>query len=542
MTAPPTLLTRFLDDAAARYGDRLAVEDQTRSLSYAAIHAASLRIAGHLTARGVKPGDRVVLSMTNSAAFCAAFWGALRAGACVVPLNPETRIQKLRFIFADCTPVAVIADDTLTETLCAAAEAAGLSPLLLINGEGSALAQLIDAAPAEARPQASEPAMIDQDLAAIIYTSGSTGDPKGVMLSHLNMTTAARSVAQYLGYRAEDRIFCCIPMTFDYGLHQLTMATLTGATLLVEPSFAQPLFALKRLAQSGASVFPIVPTMVPLIAPLADRFDLARVRLVSSTSAALHGRFIDGLSAMFPAARIFSMYGLTECHRCTYLDPAELEQRKSSVGKAIPNTRMWVVDAAGVAHDRDAVGELVIRGATVMRGYWNNPEKTAQKLRPGPLPGEMVLYTGDTCRIDAEGFLYFIARSDDILKVRGEKVAPSEVDAVLVRHPQVAETCAFGVEHPVYGQQCVAAVVVAPGADAPDAEALRRWCLQHLEPHAVPADLWLTPQIPRNGNNKVDRQALLALYQKARAERRDAARQAPSAAGRVSRAAPTLQS
>ncbi len=506
MISPPTVLTRFLDDAAQAHAASIAAEGADLRLTFDQMRQAALRIGGALQAAGVTPGDRVALCMANSVSACAAFWGTLYAGAVAVPLNPDTKPGKLGFIFADCTPRAILCDDLLELELHAVCTAIGHETPRLT---GTQIGALIHSADPATNPG---PLVLDQDLAAIIYTSGSTGDPKGVMLSHLNMTSAARSVCGYLGYTAEDRVFCCIPMTFDYGLHQLTMTTLAGATLIVEPSFAQPLFALQRLARSRATVFPIVPTMVPLIAPLADRFDLGTIRCISSTSAALHGTFIDRLTALFPAARVFSMYGLTECHRCTYLDPAELAQRKGSVGKAIPNTEMWVVDAAGTAHRHSAVGELVIRGSTVMKGYWGNPAKTAEKLRPGPFPGEQVLYTGDTCRIDADGFLYFISRSDDILKVAGEKVAPSEIDSTLIAHPEVSEVCSFGIDHPVYGQQCIAAVVLKASDDPLSERALRDWCATRLEPHAVPARVWIVPAIPRNGNNKIDRPLLRASY------------------------------
>lgn len=507
MMTSPTLLTSFLDEAARIHPASVAVQDRRQRLTFGEMQGTAARIAALLSDLGVVPGDRVALCMANSAAFCAVFWGVLRAGAVAVPLHPETRPRKLSFIYGDCTPKVIVADEGLARTMPAICAEAGIEAAILINAAGSELDQLFATDAPVPRPGVGS-GIIDADLAAIIYTSGSTGDPKGVMLSHLNMTSAARSVAGYLGYDSSDSVFCSIPMTFDYGLHQLTMTTLTGASLFVEPSFAQPLFALQRLAKSRATIFPIVPTMVPLIAPLADRFDLGAVRTVSSTSAALHGGYIDTLAALFPAARIFSMYGLTECHRCTYLDPAELSRRKASVGKAIPNTEMWVVDAAGQAHRQNATGELVIRGSTVMKGYWRNPEKTAQRLKPGPFPGEMVLYTGDTCRLDEDGFLYFISRSDDILKVAGEKVAPSEVDAALVAHPAVAQCCAFGVEHPVYGQQCVAAVVLKAGHDELTDADLGDWCTTRLEPHSVPARIWITAEMPRNGNNKIDRHLL----------------------------------
>jgi amino acid adenylation domain-containing protein len=486
----------------------VAAEDRERRLTFKQMRSAALNCAARLTCDGVIPGDRVVLYMSNSVAFCVAFWGIVYSGGVVVPLNPGTKLARLAWIFGDCTPAAVICDRDLAETAWEARAQASLDAAIVLSSEVGEPTRLIDEA-GEIQADASVwPSVLDQDLAAIIYTSGSTGSPKGVMLSHLNMTSAARSVSQYLDYQPSDSVFCCIPMTFDYGLHQLTITTLVGARLLVEPSFAQPLFALQRLARSGASVFPLVPTMVPLIAPLADRFDLSSVRLITSTAAVLHGTLIDKLIDLFPGARLFSMYGLTECHRCSYLDPAELSRRRTSVGKAIPNTELWVVDAAGQAHRRNAIGELVIRGSTVMKGYWKNPGKTAEKLRPGPFSGERVLFTGDTCRLDEDGFLYFISRSDDILKVAGEKVAPSEIDAALIAHPAVAEVCAFGIEHPVYGQQCVAAVVLQPAEDVLAEVDLKAWCAARLEPHVVPAKIWIADAMPRSGNGKIDRHAL----------------------------------
>ena len=503
MSASIGLLTRFLADAVARAPESLAVVDQDHALSYRDLAAAATRLAAELACRGVGRGDRVILMQPNSAAFCVAWWGILAAGAVAVPLNPETLPARLAFILGNCTPRAIIADSALGETVAQAQAEAGQA-LPVLEADRLAAPFPGDEAPATL----AQPPVLDLDLAAIIYTSGSTGAPKGVMLTHLNMTAAARSVAQYLGYQPEDHIFCAIPMSFDYGLHQVNMAALTGASVRAEPGFTQPFFALKHLQDSGATVLPLVPTMVPMIAPLADRFDLSRVRLVSSTAAALHAELIDTICAVLPGARVFSMYGLTECHRCTYLPPAELQRRKTSVGIAIPNTELWVIDDAGQAHRHSATGELVIRGATVMKGYWQNPEATARRLKPGPLPGEMVLHTGDICRLDAEGFLYFVARTDDILKIGGEKVAPSEVEAVLSAHDLVSEVCVLGAAHPVHGQVCVAHVT---GTATP--KALLDWCRSRLAPASVPFRVMIWDAMPRTQNGKIDRAALAARFE-----------------------------
>lgn len=492
-------LHQHLDHSAATRPDHVAVQDVNGALDYATLRAEAMALALRLESRGVQPKDRVVLLMENSVDFARAFWGASYAGAVVTPLNVETKSDKLAYIVADCTPAAVIVDAALEDRVRAAMGADGAAAVLTLKPVGTDAAD--GPAPCVGR-------VIDQDLGGMIYTSGSTGQPKGVMLSHQNLTAASRSVCSYLGYTTEDRIFVTIPLTFDYGMHQLTMAALVGATVVIERNFSQPLFTLGRVVKSGATCFPLVPTMAPLITALADRFDFSSVRLISSTAAALHPRMIEQLRKIFPAASVFSMYGLTECHRCTYLPPDQLDQRKGSVGLAIPNTEMWIEDSDGTRHLRDATGELVIRGATVMKGYWNNYAKTAERLKPGRFPGEMVLYTGDLCRLDAEGYLYFLSRSDDVLKIRGEKVAPKEVEDVLLQHPDVSEAVALGRADKVQGQQLVAFVTLAPGADA-DGRALRDWCARHLEGIAVPRAVEIREAFARSANGKIDRSQLI---------------------------------
>ncbi|WP_412066328.1 class I adenylate-forming enzyme family protein [Rhizobium sp. SYY.PMSO] len=513
MTPSPNMLTSFLINSAKTRAERTAIQDERRKLTYGQAYRLALTVARDLRRNGVTEGERVILLMHNSVGFCIALWGVLLAGAVAVPLNPETKRDKLAWIARDCGPKSLIVDDALLSVAVEAVQASRSDVYFLTHHDGGLMGSkwmgFDDAGPASDESMSSDDlaSVIDRDLAAIIYTSGSTGDPKGVMLTHLNMTTAAQSVSQYLGYVEGDIISCAIPLTFDYGLHQLTMATLVGATLHVERNFAQPLFALARMVANGATVLPIVPTMVPLIEPLADRFDLSSVRCITSTAAALHPGKIDTLAKLFAKATIFSMYGLTECHRCTYLDPAELATRKSSIGKAIPNTQLWVVDAAGRKHFHSATGELVIRGNTIMKGYWNNPAKTAEKLRMCPDLQEIVLYTGDTCKLDEEGFLYFVARSDDILKVAGHKVAPSEIESALLAHDAVSQASVIGEDHAVHGQRPVAFVTLS-NADLVSAENLLEWCRDRLEPHAIPARIVILHEFARSHNGKIDKHVL----------------------------------
>src|SRR5262249_30798334 len=258
---------------------------------------------------------------------------------------------------------------------------------------------------------------IDIDLAAIIYTSGSTGDPKGVMLTHRNMLTAATSIATYLENVEDDVILCVLPLAFDYGLYQMIMAVFIGARLVLERSFAFPTRVLETVVSEGVTGFPGVFTIFAILAEMKSLsdYDFSKIRYASNTAAALPVKHILMLKDIFPKAKIFSMYGLTECKRCTYLLPADLDRKPTSVGIAIPNTELWIVDENDKKLGPNEVGQFVIRGVTVMKGYWEKPEATAKKLRPGPPLGEQVLYTGDLCRLDEDGYLYFVGRMDDII-------------------------------------------------------------------------------------------------------------------------------
>jgi acyl-CoA synthetase (AMP-forming)/AMP-acid ligase II len=229
-----------------------------------------------------------------------------------------------------------------------------------------------------------------------------------------------------------------------------------------------------------------------------------RLRYITNTAAALPPAHIMRLQELFPAARLYSMYGLTECKRCTYLPPAELARRPASVGIAIPGTEAYVVDEAGARARPGETGELVIRGAHVMKGYWENPEATDKALKPGPFPWEKVLYTGDLFRTDAEGFLYFVGRKDDIIKSRGEKVSPKEVENVLYALPGIREAAVVGVPDPVLGMAIKAVVALSPGADLTEQNIVRH-CARHLEDFMVPKIVEFRDELPKTESGKISR-------------------------------------
>lgn len=513
---PVPLLQDYLIGSASRLADKVALVCMKHRVTYRELEERSNALANTLVQRGVSRGDRVVVFADNTVETVVSFWAVLKANAIISIVNPLTKADKLQYLIDDCRPAALITDAHLHRVWLAPAHSKHLKSVI-VSGKlddekwgripnamhwEDALAQgESNGAPAKRN--------IDVDLAAIIYTSGSTGDPKGVMLTHRNMLAAATSVSSYLQVQEDDVILGVLPLAFDYGLYQMIMACREGAQLVLERSFAFPAQILELMVDEGVTAFPGVPTIFAILGGLKTlhEYDFSKIRYVTNTAAALPVKHILMLQSLFPHARIYSMYGLTECKRCTFLPPEDLARKPTSVGIAIPNTELWIVDEAGNRLGPDKVGQLVIRGATVMKGYWEKPEATAKKLKPGPVPGEQVLYTGDYCKLDSEGYLYFVGRMDDIIKCRGEKVAPKEVEAVLFNITGVKEAAVIGVPDELLGQAVKAFVVLEPGAKLSEKDILRA-CQEKLENFMVPKYVALLPELPKTDTGKIKKTGL----------------------------------
>jgi acyl-CoA synthetase (AMP-forming)/AMP-acid ligase II len=347
---------------------------------------------------------------------------------------------------------------------------------------------------------------IDLDLALLLYTSGSTAAPKGVMHTHLGITSVTSSIACYLELDEHDVVAQVLPLSFGYGLTQLFTTFAVGATLALEKSFAFPQATLAMMAKERATCFAMVPTIAALLARNDfSALDLSALRMLTNAGAALSPAVLQQLRAKLPSTRIVPMYGQTECMRASYLPHDEIERRPGSVGRGIPNQEMWLVDENGARVFGAGEGELVVRGAHVMRGYWRQPDLTNAKLQPGTIAGERVLHTGDLFRVDDEGFFYFVARKDDIIKTRGEKVSPREVEDALTAHPVVIEAAVIGVDDEVLGQAVHAYVTTASAVEERE---LLRWCAERIEDFAVPKRVFLRDALPKNDNGKIDKRAL----------------------------------
>ena len=509
------LLHDYLMRSASQLGDKVALVCNRQRFTYAEIDERSNGIARFLVGAGVQRGDRVMIFADNTVETVISFWAVLKANAVACVVNPLTKSGKLEYLLNDCRPAALITDQHLRSVFDAPVHKCPSLRTVIVSGpiEEDELSRLPYSAAwqsaAERRQDPPARKSIDIDLAAIIYTSGSTGEPKGVMLTHRNMTAACTSIACYLELCEDDVILNVLPLAFDYGLYQMLMAFRTGARLVLERSFAFPAQILQIIKDEKITGFPGVPTIFASLAELRSltEHDFSSIRYVTNTAAALTLKHIGVLRQLFTRARIYSMYGLTECKRCTYLPPEDLERKPLSVGIPIPNTEMWIVDDSDERVEPGTVGQLVIRGATVMKGYWGKPEATAMRLKPGPLPGEQVLYTGDYCRMDDEGYLYFVGRGDEIIKSRGEKVAPKEVENVLVNIPGVKEAAVVGVPDELLGQAIKAFVVMEQGRFVGERQ-LQMECQRRLENFMVPKSIVVVPSLPRTDTGKLRKVAL----------------------------------
>ncbi|MCC6174883.1 MAG: AMP-binding protein [Chloroflexi bacterium] len=508
------LVQHFLEHSAARRPDHMALVCRGRRRTYREVDEEANRLAHALRASGVQRGDRVMIQLPTSIETVVAIFAALKAGAIFIVLHPGTRRDKLALLLADAEPTALVADSSrVGEALDVIAGTPSLRCCVWVDDAVPGLtsaAQVVRWSDLEGYPATRPPChTIDVDLATLIYTSGSTGTPKGVMPTHANMVAAATSINAYVQNTEDDVILDVLPLAFDYGLYQIFLAFQVGARVVLESGFAFPARTVALMEQEGVTGLAAVPTLVALLLKYPDL--LARtpssLRYITNTAAALPVSHIMTLRQSWPDVRIFSMYGLTECKRVSYLPPEELDRRPDSVGIAIPGTEVYVVGDDGQRLGAGCVGELVVRGSHVTRGYWRAPELTADRFRPGPMPGETVLHTGDLFRMDAEGFLYFVARKDDVIKSRGEKVSPREVENAVCQLEGVAEAAVVGVPDPVLGQAIALTVTFRAGALLTE-RVVRAHCARVLDDYMQPKHIRIVGELPRTENGKVDKRSL----------------------------------
>lgn len=493
--------------------DKIAVIAEGKPFSYSEFYHAVVRLSNFLIENGFKRGDRCVVYMDNTWVCVVSIYAIILAGGVFVVVNPQTKQDKLEFILKDCTATIFITDAHLHSVFSDAIENVDSLICVISSGDlelhNDGRLKSFEQVISQADDKCPKPSSIGNDLAALVYTSGSTGHPKGVMLTHRAMTFARDSLIEYLRLGFEDRILLVLPMAFDYGLYQLLMSVQLGATLILERSFTYPAQIFKRIIECDVTVFPAVPTIYSMMLSIHSRNKLSfpNIRTVTNTAAALPSEYIEGLKEIFPNALIFKMYGLTECKRVCYLEPELVDKKPMSVGKAIPGTEVFLLDENMKPVKVGQTGMLYIRGQHVMLGYWNQPEKSAEVLIDWGLPGEKILCSKDWFKIDEDGDLYFQGRSDDIIKTRGEKVSPVEVENLIYSIDGVTEVAVIGVPDDVFGE-AVKCFVVIDKSIANPVRVIKKTCTENLENFMIPKYIEIVDSLPKTNTGKISKKDL----------------------------------
>ena len=513
---PQRLLGEALLNSARSNPDKTAIIAKGESYSYAQLKTSAENLASHLLNLPIQKGDRIAIYLDNSWEAIVSVYAATLAGAVFLVINPQTKSDKLKYILNDSGAKVLITSVSHKHEFLTAVENSTLIQEIIISGNFDEFGKNLDFpkikfenAISKCEPGISFPNIIPNDLAALIYTSGSTGFPKGVMMTHQSMVFASWSLIQYLRLTENERIVLLLPLAFDYGLYQLLMAITIGGTLIVEQNFIFLASIFENIEKYKPTVFPGVPTIYAMMidSNKKNKISFDCIEKITSTAADLPAEFMPDLQKIFPNALIYKMYGLTECKRVCYLEPELINSKPTSVGRAIPGTEVFLLGADGNPVSMGEPGILHIRGPHVMLGYWNNEELSKKMLKPGKLPGERVLCSNDWFKTDEEGLLYFLGRNDDIIKTRGEKVSPIEVENSIYGIQGVKEVAIIGVPDKIMGETIVA-FITTDGTTELNEKSIQRKCMSQLESFMVPNKIFIIPEMPKSSNGKIDKKEL----------------------------------
>lgn len=512
------LLHELIFKTADHVSDKEALVHQRNRTSYATLAEDIGSARAAMLALGLGRSERVAVYLEKRLETVTALYGAAAAGGVFVPVNPLLKPEQVAYILRDCNVrVLVTSADRLKLLTPVLPQCHDLHAIMVVDSDkslsvvsGISVISWNDALAEQGHAKAHH--AIDGDMAAILYTSGSTGKPKGVVLSHRNLVAGAASVVKYLKNTPDDRILSVLPLSFDYGLNQLTTAFQAGATAVLM-NYLLPRDIIHTVEKEKITGLAAVPPLWIQLAQLNWPTD-SSLRYITNSGGVMPRATLDLLRSALPHTEVFLMYGLTEAFRSTFLPPEEVVARPDSIGKAIPNAEVLVVREDGSPCAAGEPGELVHRGALVSMGYWNDREKTAERFKPVPsrqsgltIP-ELAVWSGDTVRMDEEGFLYFIGRRDEMIKTSGYRVSPTEIEEVIYGTELVGEAAAVGAPHPVLGQAIILIVTPRSGSKI-DQDALLAACKRHLPAFMLPSSIECKEgSLPRNPNGKIDRKFL----------------------------------
>lgn len=513
-------LHHLILEAARRWADAPALSYKDATLTYSELWDAVRLVGAGLQRFGLQRSERVAVYLDKRLETVSAIFGCSAAGGVFVPINPILRHKQVAYILRDggCRMLVTTPERfaALREELTSCPSISHVillgTPASVTDGSFNVLSwkELLEGVSVDA---VCDKGVVDCDMAALLYTSGSTGMPKGVVLSHRNLIVGGESVSSYLENTTSDILLAALPLSFDAGFSQLTTSFSVGARVVLV-NYLLPDDVIRLCATHGVTGLTAVP---PLWIQLAEKTwpeSAARsMRYFANTGGRMPKATLDKLRTIFPNAKPYLMYGLTEAFRSTYLDPSEVDRRPDSIGKAIPNAEVLVVRPDGTLCDPGEHGELVHRGPLVSLGYWQDPERTAQRFRPPPvreaglcLP-EMAVWSGDLVMRDKEGFLYFVGRNDEMIKTSGYRISPTEIEEIAYDTGIVRDAVALGVDDPKLGQHIVLLVSPVDGKEI-DAAVLLAAFKSQVPAYMVPHRIVVKPTLPRSPNGKFDRSTL----------------------------------
>ena len=508
----------LLEQSTRSYPDKVAVVSGGQQWTFGKLEAAANRLANDLMGRQIRSEDRVAIFLDNSVETILSIFAVLKAGGVFVVLASSTKPVRLVTILNDCDATALVTD---VEGLALLEDCERHLPhLRVVYATGAASPpwkkrayECVSFNEALQREdgvvRTRQERILDRSPAALIYTSGSTGESKGVILTHLNITFATATIATYLENSSEDIILNVLSFSHSYGLTQLFTAFKVGATLIIEDIFRRSQDILKLIAARRVTGLAFTPTIAAaLLEQNLSAHELSALRYVTSASDVLPVATIRRFRAALPHVKLFSMYGLTECIRVSFLPPDQVDNHPTSIGRGLPNQEIYIVDEQDNRLGPGLIGELVVQGPNVMQGYWRRPRVTASVLRAGSDSYRRVLYTGDLFLKDEDGFFHFVCRKDDVIRTCGEKVSPAEVESVLSLLKGIEEAVVVGVSDSVLGQAVKTFVRLEAGATLSKREIIRH-CSKHLEQFKVPTLVEFASSIPRTLGGKIERYKLV---------------------------------
>ena len=483
-------LAEILATTVGEHGDRVAIELDDIKLNYAVVDQAAARAAGLLRAAGVGPGDRVGIMLPNVPYFPFLFFGAMRLGAVVVPMNPLLKEREVAFHLGDSGAKTIVAWHQFEEAATTGASDAGAQTVVVEPGR-------FEERLGAAEPVAEIADRADDDIALILYTSGTTGTPKGAELTHGNLRSAAEIAVNLVDADQDDVTFGALPLFHVFGLTSgLNSSVRAAGTLTLLPRF-EPGKALEIVQRDGVTTLLGVPTMYAAMLHHegAESYDTSGLDLCVSGGAAMPVEILRSFEERFDC-KILEGYGLSETCGIASFNRPDRERKAGSIGIPVPGVDMKVVDDDGNEVAQGEVGEIIIRGPVVMKGYWNRPDATADTLSDG------WMRTGDMARVDEDGYFFVVDRKKEMIIRGGFNVYPRELEEVLYEHPAVREAAVVGLPHDSLGEEVGAAVALKAG-ESVEPDELRAYMKERVAAYKYPRVVWIVDELPKGPTGKI---------------------------------------